>query len=215
MTSRDVIHSFFVPEFRIKQDVVPGRYTETWFEATKPGRYRIYCTEYLRHLALADGRRGGGAAAGGVRRAGWPASARAWPTGVDTSGGPTRPDSFRGDLVSTASGWPAAQGCLKCHSVDGDAAHRPHLGRPVPAPDDAGRRQDHHRRRGLPDRVDDGPYAKMVKGYAKVMPTFQGKLTAPETAALVEYIKSLRSDSSGERLRQGAGLWPSPATQRR
>ncbi len=41
MTSRDVIHSFFVPDFRIKQDVLPGRYTETWFEATKPGRYQV------------------------------------------------------------------------------------------------------------------------------------------------------------------------------
>ena len=46
MTSRDVIHSFYVPDFRIKQDVLPGRYTETWFEATKPGRYQILCAEY-------------------------------------------------------------------------------------------------------------------------------------------------------------------------
>ena len=46
MTSRDVIHSFFVPDFRIKQDVLPGRYTETWFEATKTGRYQVLCTEY-------------------------------------------------------------------------------------------------------------------------------------------------------------------------
>src|SRR5258707_15589655 len=46
MTSRDVIHSFFVPAFRVKQDVVPGRYTETWFEAIQPGRYQILCAEY-------------------------------------------------------------------------------------------------------------------------------------------------------------------------
>ena len=46
MTSRDVLHSFFVPDFRIKQDVLPGRYTETWFEATKPGRYQVLCAEY-------------------------------------------------------------------------------------------------------------------------------------------------------------------------
>ena len=56
------------------------------------------------------------------------------------------------------------------------------------------------------------PYLKMVKGYAQVMPSFRGKLSAPEAAALVEYIKSLRSDASGERPREGAGLWPSPAT---
>src|SRR5207248_5631970 len=46
LTSEDVIHSFFVPDFRTKQDAVPGRYTQSWFQPTKPGRYRIYCAEY-------------------------------------------------------------------------------------------------------------------------------------------------------------------------
>ena len=46
MTSRDVIHSFYVPAFRIKKDVLPGRYTQVWFEATKPGTYQVLCTEY-------------------------------------------------------------------------------------------------------------------------------------------------------------------------
>jgi cytochrome c oxidase subunit II len=46
LTSRDVIHSFFVPEFRIKMDAVPGRYTQTWFTAVKPGRYQVLCAEY-------------------------------------------------------------------------------------------------------------------------------------------------------------------------
>ena len=46
LTSEDVIHSFFVPAFRIKKDVVPGRYTTVWFEATKPGRYHLFCAEY-------------------------------------------------------------------------------------------------------------------------------------------------------------------------
>ncbi len=46
MTSQDVIHSFGVPAFRIKQDVLPGRYTATWFEATEPGDYHLFCTEY-------------------------------------------------------------------------------------------------------------------------------------------------------------------------
>ncbi|MBK9031132.1 MAG: cytochrome c oxidase subunit II [Myxococcales bacterium] len=46
MTSRDVLHSFFIPVFRVKQDVVPRRYTYLWFQATKPGVYRVYCTEY-------------------------------------------------------------------------------------------------------------------------------------------------------------------------
>ena len=46
MASEDVIHDFFVPAFRIKNDVVPGKYTTLWFEATKPGRYHLFCAEY-------------------------------------------------------------------------------------------------------------------------------------------------------------------------
>ena len=46
MTTEDVIHDFFVPAFRIKADVVPGRYTTQWFEATKPGKYHLFCAEY-------------------------------------------------------------------------------------------------------------------------------------------------------------------------
>ena len=46
MTSQDAIHSFFVPAFRIKQDVLPGRYTVAWFRATKPGTYHLFCAEY-------------------------------------------------------------------------------------------------------------------------------------------------------------------------
>ena len=46
MTSQDVIHSFYVPAFRIKQDVLPGRYTTLWFHATKPGTYHLFCAEY-------------------------------------------------------------------------------------------------------------------------------------------------------------------------
>src|SRR3954471_20925842 len=46
MTSQDVIHSFFIPAFRVKQDVVPGRYTSLWFKATQAGRYHLFCAEY-------------------------------------------------------------------------------------------------------------------------------------------------------------------------
>ncbi len=46
MTSQDVIHDFYIPAFRVKQDAVPGRYTEMWFQATKPGKYHLFCAEY-------------------------------------------------------------------------------------------------------------------------------------------------------------------------
>jgi cytochrome c oxidase subunit II len=54
MTSEDVIHSFFVPAFRTKQDVLPGRYTMTWFEATKPGKYHLFCSQYcgMKHSGM-------------------------------------------------------------------------------------------------------------------------------------------------------------------
>src|SRR5207302_9823314 len=54
MTSEDVIHSFFIPAFRVKQDVVPGRYSTLWFQATKPGKYHLFCAEYCgtRHSGM-------------------------------------------------------------------------------------------------------------------------------------------------------------------
>ncbi len=58
MTSVDVIHDVFIPAFRIKQDVIPGRYTTLWFEATKPGTYRLFCAEYCGTLHSEDDRRG-------------------------------------------------------------------------------------------------------------------------------------------------------------
>lgn len=193
MTSRDVIHSFFVPEFRIKQDLIPGRYTEAWFEATKPGRYRIYCTEFcgtwhsqmVGHVVVmppADFDR-------------WMVQQRRGLTDRADTSGSREADGFRGDLVSYGRRVAANQGCFKCHSVDGE----PHIGptwvdlfqRKTPLQD------------GRVILADEGyltesmmdPYAKMVMGYSPVMPSYRGKLLAPDAAALVEYIKSLRSEN--------------------
>lgn len=56
MATEDVIHSFFVPAFRVKYDVVPGSYRTMWFEATKPGKYRLFCAEYCgtKHAGMTD-----------------------------------------------------------------------------------------------------------------------------------------------------------------
>lgn len=197
LTSRDVIHSFYVPEFRIKQDAVPGRYTETWFEATQPGRYRIYCTEFCGtwHSQMI----GEVVALPGPEFDRWMGRAKESQlvARVDTSG-PDRQSreagDFVGDLVSYGRRVAVAQGCLKCHSIDGE----PHIGTTW---------VDLYMRRttlqnGQAIVADEGyltesmmdPLAKMVKGFQPVMPSYRGKLTAPEAAALVEYIKSLRSD---------------------
>ena len=194
MTSRDVIHSFFVPEFRIKQDVIPGRYTETWFEASRAGRYRVYCTEYCGtwHSKMV-----------GEVVVLEPAAFDRWlerqqaglAERVDTSGGAEfGRESFRGDLESHGRRLAAVHGCFKCHSIDGTA----HIG---PTWVDLYKRQT-VLETGETIVADEGyltqsmmePYIKMVKGYKPVMPSFRGKLAPPEAAALVEYIKSLRRD---------------------
>ncbi len=72
MTSEDVIHDFFIPSFRIKQDVMPGRYSYLWFEATKPGVYHLFLRGILRQGTFQDDRLGHGDGAGEIRRvAGW------------------------------------------------------------------------------------------------------------------------------------------------
>lgn len=192
LTSRDVIHSFFVPDFRLKMDVLPGRYTEAWFEATKPGRYQILCTEYcgtwhsqmwgevvVMEPAAFDE---------------WMVHQRAGLADRVDTGGDDGP-SFRGTLVEYGKRVAMAQGCLKCHSLDGD----PHIG---PTWLDLYRRRETLEtgevliadEAYLTDSMID-PRAKIVKGYKPVMPTYKGKLSAPEAAALVEFIKSLRSQN--------------------
>jgi cytochrome c oxidase subunit 2 len=192
ITSRDVIHSFYVPALRVKMDALPGRYTQTWFQADRPGRYEIFCTEYcgLGHSAmlgelvvmpeqefddwLAAQRRGievaqDAAPAGGERIL--PASSLA----------------VEGQRVA------AEQGCLKCHTVDGSR----HIG---PTFVDLYLRQE-RLKDGETVLADEGyltrsmmdPGAQIVAGFQNVMPTYQGKLTPPDAAAVVEYIKSLKT----------------------
>jgi cytochrome c oxidase subunit II len=192
MTSRDVIHSFYVPDFRIKQDVLPGRYTETWFEATKPGRYQVLCTEYCGtwHSQMW----GEIVVMPGPEFDSWMVDQkRGLADRVDTSGDDG--GNFRGSIVEYGKKIAMAQGCLKCHSLDGT----PHIG---PTWLDL-----HNRRETLENGqvivADEGyltdsmidPRGKIVKGYKPVMPTYKGRLAAPEAAALVEFIKSLKSPS--------------------
>jgi cytochrome c oxidase subunit 2 len=192
MTSRDVIHSFYVPDFRIKQDVLPGRYTETWFEATKPGRYQILCAEYCGtwHSQMW----GEVVVMPAPEFDAWLVEQKAGLANRVDSGGDDG-GNFRGSLVEYGKRIAMAQGCVKCHSLDGE----PHIG---PTWLDL-----YHRRETLDngqvviadeayltDSMID-PRGKIVRGYKPVMPTYKGKLAAPEAAALVEFIKSLRSEN--------------------
>jgi cytochrome c oxidase subunit 2 len=181
MTSRDVIHSFWVPAFRIKQDVVPGRMSFTWFEARTPGVYDVMCAEYCGpyHSAM----RGRVVALA-------PADYEAWKEGLRqealaVNGTPITPLAREGERLA------AERGCLRCHTVDGT----PHLG-----PTWAGLYgHDIELSDGRVQRVDDAyltesmmePLTKLHRGFAPIMPSYLGLLGAGETAAIVEYIHSL------------------------
>ncbi|MGC2447494.1 MAG: cytochrome c oxidase subunit II [Candidatus Sulfotelmatobacter sp.] len=170
MTSQDVIHSFFVPAFRMKQDVLPGRYTVLWFRATKPGTYHLFCAQYC-----------------GTQHSGMigsiivmePAQYEAW-----MSGGSNGPLSVSGEKIF------AELGCATCHRMDSQG-RGPNLqgvfGKPVQLED--GRMvtaDENYIRESILD-----PGAKVVKGFKPVMPTFQGLVSEEQVNALVAYVKSL------------------------
>lgn len=172
MTSQDVIHSFYVPAFRMKQDVLPGRYTVAWFRATKPGTYHLFCTQYC-------GTQHSGMIGSIVVMA--PAEYEAW-----MSGGPAGPLSATGEKIF------AELGCSTCHRSDSQG-RGPNLqgvfGKPVQLAD--GRTvtaDENYVRECILD-----PGAKRVKGFQPIMPTFQGLVSEEQVNALVAYVKSLSS----------------------
>lgn len=183
MTSRDVLHSFYVPDFRIKQDVIPGRVVTTWFEAVAPGTYDVLCAEYCgaRHsfmraqvvaLAPTDYER-------------WLDAARA-PLALPGAKGDGQGLAERGRQIA------AERGCLRCHSVDGSPFIGPTwanaFGRPRKTADG---REIIVDEAYLTESMMD-PRAVVAAGFQPVMPTYQGALTPAETSAILEYIRSLR-----------------------
>jgi cytochrome c oxidase subunit 2 len=177
MTSQDVIHSFFIPAFRIKQDVLPGRYTVAWFRATKPGTYHLFCAEYC-------GTQHSGMIGSIVVQE--PAQYEAW-----VNGGSTGPLSASGEKVF------AELGCVTCHRNDGQG-RGPNLqglfGKPVLL--EGGRTvtaDENYIRESILD-----PGAKIVNGYKPVMPTFQGLVSEEQLNALVAYVKSLSETKPGQ-----------------
>src|SRR5207249_3604213 len=118
MTSRDVIHSFYVPEFRIKKDVLPGRYTDQWFNAIEPGRYQILCAEYCGagHSIM----RGEVIVMKPQDYEDWLAlQRRGLASRTDGATTPMDPPPPAGNLVDQGRRIAGEQGCFKCHSTDG------------------------------------------------------------------------------------------------
>ncbi len=182
LTSRDVIHSLFIPAFRIKQDALPGRYTQTWFRATRPGRYPIFCAEYCgtEHSLM----RAEVEVLDGAQYDRWLAAEQGGHLAQrDIAANDRSPDGFQ---------ITAAAGCFKCHTSDGT----PHL-----APSFAGLYLKRETLAGGTQVIaDEGyltesmmePEVKRVAGYPLTMPSYRGKLDPAQTAAILEYIRSLK-----------------------
>jgi cytochrome c oxidase subunit 2 len=175
MTSEDVIHAFFVPDFRLKRDIVPGRYNKSWFRATTPGTHDIFCAEYC-----------------GTGHSTMYAQVIVHPPGEFEKW-----LAQAGDLVSKLPPAEAGErlyktrGCAQCHSVDGRAGIGPTFqglfGHPVALKDGGTVTADE-------DYVSESilnPQAKVVAGFDPVMPTYQGRLKDPEITAIIAYMKTL------------------------
>ena len=177
MSSQDVIHSFFVPDFRVKMDVLPNRYTITWFEAINTGEYDIYCTEYCG--------KGHSEMLGKVKVLSEEEYAQ-WLTAsmVDIPEGMSLEEA--GEKLYTS------KACATCHSIDGT---------PGVAPSFLGKYGSQEKLvDGTEVLVDENyvresilnPQSKVVLGYQPVMPTYQGVLTDRQIDALIAYMKTLK-----------------------
>lgn len=177
MTSQDVIHGFYVPAFRVKADVLPGRYTTVWFQASQPGDYPLLCSQYcgtdhsrmLGHVVALR-----------------PNDYAAWLAGGATA---TNSSVTRGRQVFEQ------YGCVTCH----DAAQRaPNLrglfGQPVLLSDGTTVIADaNYIRESILQ-----PGAKVVYGYQPIMPSFQGRLSEDELLYLLMYIQSIGPAGGGQ-----------------
>jgi cytochrome c oxidase subunit 2 len=188
MTSRDVIHSFYVPGFRLKQDVLPGRYTTLWFEAKEAGTFPIWCAEYcgLNHSRM----RGEVVALTAEDYERWKQSGAAARAALDCGSGP---GSCGGeDLASKGRTVAERRQCVACHTLDGQKHVGPTWSRLY-----GSERVLADGRRVVADeayltRSMMEPTKDVVAGYRQVMPSYQGVLSSGETAALVELIRSLQ-----------------------
>lgn len=222
MTSEDVLHSFFIPNFRIKQDVVPGIYSSIWFTATVPGKHQVFCAEYCgtshstmlaKVIALDPDQWSRWSR--GQKLADIPEAGTETATAIPVPDEHALPDSQAMKKAKVGSAAKAAEsrvavpkvrfalieqgqalyqnkGCVACHSVDGS----PKIG------------PSHKGLFGRKTELADGrfvvadenyirghienPNSGVVKGYSPMMPTFKGLISETEMNALIAYLKSLK-----------------------
>jgi cytochrome c oxidase subunit 2 len=182
MTSEDVIHSLFIPAFRVKMDVVPGRYTKLWFNATEVGEFTLFCTEYcgtkhsdmLAKVVVHD-------------------SVAEYQQWLEKASDPyTQEDGKPRPLAEVGAMFFNKRGCVQCHSIDGSVKTGPTFKGTF----------------GTTQKLTDGtdvvidenyvresilnPMAKVCRGFRPVMPTFQGQLKDQDIGAIIAYLKSLK-----------------------
>ena len=170
MSSEDVLHSFFIPAFRVKMDIIPNRYTSVWFEVLEPGEYQIYCTEYC-----------------GTEHSGMLAKVIA-----------VSEEDFAAWLVSQNQDLPPVElgerlfaQCLICHSTDGTRLVGPALNarfgttRTLAGGSTVIFDEDYIRESIV------NPAAKVAEGFQPIMPAGYSSMSAKEIDGLVAYLKSL------------------------
>lgn len=174
MTSRDVLHSFFIPGMRVKQDVVPGRYTSIWFETDKVGTFQVFCAEYC-----------------GDQHSGMLAKVHVLPQKDFDKW--LSEDPYKGLSLAEVGEKVFAAKCVICHNVTTEKKIGPgfaglfgstralEVGEPVVA-------DENYIRESILN-----PAVRIVKGYPPAMPTFLGQISEDELGGLIEYIKNLKN----------------------
>jgi cytochrome c oxidase subunit II len=181
MTSQDVIHSFFVPAFRVKQDVLPGRYTSLWFEPSKLGRYHLYCAEYCgtNHSTM-----------GGWVTVMEPVDFQRWLS--QGGAGPSMADEGQRLFVQ--------HHCAGCHRGS-QTVKAPVLegvfGQPVPI------QAGNEVRFVTADAayIRDSillPKSQVVAGYEPLMPSYKDQISEPDLLKIIAYIKSIGAEGASQ-----------------
>src|SRR5579862_2576430 len=172
--SQDVFHSFSIPAFRVKREAIPGRYTTVWFEATTPGTYHLFCTQYC----------------------GTDHSHMIGEVVVLT------PDDYKKWLAGSTSGSSLAQNgerlfaslsCSACHNTRPDA-RGPSLANVFGSKLTLANGQTQLADEAFIRDAILNPSQHVTEGFAPIMPTYQGQISEDGVIALVEYIKNLDSD---------------------
>ena len=190
MGSEDVLHSFFIPDFRVKADVVPGRYNTMWFTAIKPGKYHIFCSQYCgtKHSGMI-----------GWVTAMTPADYQSWLGGGSTTG----------SMAENGAKLFTDLACVTCH-MDAGQGRGPVLkdlyGKQILLSS------------GQTVTMDDAyiresilnPQAKVTAGFQPIMPTFQGLVTEEQLLQLIAYVKSLSEGTGAQGPTNPAADAPGP-----